>query len=188
MLIGFIGCPASGKTTTAARLFAHFKDVGLATEFIPEQARWHIAEERLNQGLPPGSQVELDDIDQTEIYYTQLSWENILRTSTPKSLIITDSCVLNTLMYLKGQEGLRKVMLSNEVLKRYDLLFYCPPTSGFGVPDPNRIHDHEQGLAIDKMLTDSFEEFGISPLMLTGNTQTRYQQALGKLLEHLSAH
>ena len=47
MYVNFIGAPCSGKTTSAAKLFAELKEMGLEVEFVSEYARLYIAKKRI---------------------------------------------------------------------------------------------------------------------------------------------
>lgn len=188
MLIGFIGCPSSGKTTTAAMAFADLKNMGVSSEFIPEQARMYIAEMRLVLRLPPGSTVPLTDNDQFQILQKQMDSEKMLvQSSGPGVVVITDSSAFNTLLYMKPRfrELVRQIVI--EHLKTYDLLFYCAPVKMPKVLDPNRVHNEQQALEIDRMIPDLLKEYDVKSIYLLGDSHQRHHQVTRAILEKLVA-
>lgn len=190
MLIGFIGCPSSGKTTTAAMTFADLKELGFTAEFIPEQARFYIAELRFHLRLSPKESLKLDDRDQESILVKQMEIENIyLEACGPEVVIVTDSCVLNTLLYLSSSEyknnpELDRMMLSH--LSKYDLLFYSHPVVRSDVNDPNRVHSQEQSLEIDKKIPFLLKMYGVNPVELKGDSKTRHNEVTREILRRLA--
>lgn len=153
MLVGFIGCPCSGKTTTAASVFARLKRSGVPAEFIMEQARTHIAQLKVKQGLKPSESPKMDDVDQLQILQEQLRLEKLMLAACGDDVIvISDGCTLNSLLYIKDEANLnhRDVQaIKTEAANLYDLLFYVSPIEDFSSFDPNRVHDREASLAVD---------------------------------------
>lgn len=147
MLIGFIGAPCSGKTTMAAKIFAHLKENGSTCELISEQARFYIAEKRYSEQLPAKEPILLTDDDQQKIMLKQYEIEKAMVYSSGKeTIVLSDSCVLNAGLYM-SQERYESVGIQNlflDVSKNYDLLFFCHPVDIDYLPyDPNRVHDLE---------------------------------------------
>lgn len=140
MKISFVGCPLSGKTTLAAKLFVHLKTREVPCELLLEQARLHIARLRHQS---PGRELRLTDEQQHEIMRDQLGWEAILE--RPGVVLVTDSSPLNTLLYLEDLELWYVRKMTEESVRNAGLVFYCPPVpEPPGTPDPNRVHDSEQ--------------------------------------------
>jgi hypothetical protein len=184
MLIGFIGCPCSGKTTTAAKTFADLKDMGIASEFIPEQARLYIAERRVKEGLRPEDPLFLADEDQKLILVRQIEYEDtLIKACGPQVKIIADSSVLNTLLYMGPEARAEVTPLVRDVLTRYDLLFYCGPVKPPLSLDPNRIHDEKASLEIDRMIPVLLKDFGLNPKYLTGDSRQRHHEVTRDILE-----
>jgi len=181
MLISFIGPPCSGKTTTAARLFADLKDLGYPTEFLPEVARYHIAT-KINR-LQPGEPLILTDSDQFNILCEQSEREQIL--NQHETIVVTDSSVLNTPLYMTSisPQTEEQIHLS---LKRYDLIFRCPPVQPPCIQDPHRVHSFEQSLRLDKELTNLLLKFNVTSIFLSGDTRHRTQQATAALLSKIA--
>lgn len=146
MLIGFVGLPMSGKTTLAAKLFAFLKENGFTSEMIVEQARVYIAKKRKTENLTFRDKVTLTDDDQKAIFKRQRAMERtIVETNSPKTYIISDSSIINTLLYCSDElyPNLKEQVI--EDMSIYDMVFYCHPfTENYEEADPNRVHSNEQ--------------------------------------------
>ena len=156
MRINFIGCPASGKTTLAAQIFAYLKEAGYSCEFVPERARYYIAKKKSNEHRCPEERLELNDDDQVVIMTGQIYTETIFQESASEdSYIISDSSAINSLLYMsrRRRELLIKNKLIDMVLKNVDFIFYVPPLELMDKnnKDFNRIHDNEQSKKINKL-------------------------------------
>jgi len=138
MLIGFVGSPCSGKTTTAAALFSELKNVGQPVEFFPEYAREYIMRMRFSSGSR-----SLSKNDQLQIYWKQKEIENMYKTMSPNSLTITDGSTLNSYFY-----GLQEDLILEQELSRYDLIFFCRGLKR-SVSDDNRVHDIDFSKKLD---------------------------------------
>lgn len=179
MLFNFIGCPSSGKTTTAAMVFASLKDVGLIAEFLPEQARRYIAELRYHSYVTPKEKVVLTDEDQLIIMENQVNLDEVFHYACgPDVIIISDSSPLNALLYMNPElwEDPRVENLIKRSLAITDISFYSLP-----VPkpnegsDPNRVHTHEQSLEIDKRIPGMIQTIApdLNVLQICGTTSDR---------------
>jgi nicotinamide riboside kinase len=184
MLIGFLGCPNSGKTTVAAKVYASLKDDGLLAEFIPEQARTYIAEKRKRKPI-----IELTDDDQNKIASAQTYAEFLFDESG--TIVVTDSSTVNTGLYVNNPQNAE---CRFRTIVNYDILFLCPPIYEFFI-DPNRVHSREQSLALhDKLMNyltsnnipildpDNFDQAVFGKMgnifRVNGNSDTRMRQAL----------
>src|ERR1700761_2045380 len=155
MRINFIGCPCSGKTTTAAMVFAKLKELGMNCEFITEQARLHIANLRWQRNLKPEDPCPLTDSDQFEIMIKQIETEEIVSTAVGNSVVvICDSSAFNSLLYMskEDKDQALKWDLVHRAKDQSDLVFYCPPVDESKGLDPNRVHSREQSLLIDSQI------------------------------------
>lgn len=186
MLVGFIGSPCSGKTTTAAKLFAELKDCGQPTEYIAERARWYIANKKF--GLRAQNQehlFNLTDEDQIAIASSQYRAELVM--NQRGIVVVTDSCVLNSLLYMtpgvRESEAVQRI--AAEAIDKYDVLFVCAPVPRPQGVDPNRVHDeaasmhiHEQ---IHSLLLPKLE--GREVHFLTGSTHSRMGDAFSVVMK-----
>lgn len=151
MLIGFIGAPCCGKSTTAFGLCHSLKTQGYAVEFIPEYARRQIMETRIKGGVGNGG------LDGQNIIYAQDSGNALLYRNHSDAINITDGSTLNCYFYDY------EVLDLAEEAKKYDILFYVPigdvpPTK----QDVNRVQNRAESMA----MTAKWEA-AIRPLMTT---------------------
>lgn len=186
MIIEFLGCPRSGKTTTAARVFANLKEAGFNCEYIPEQARFYIAQKRVNAGLKPEESLTLDDEDQKNILQKQVIAIHLMLASCGKdAIIVTDSSPYNSLLYMTP-EGRSKEIVKNIIKSIKDLptiKFYSLPVEWLGGLDPNRIHNQEQSLKINEdIVTTILPMLKDEPVKLLGDSDTRWRSATSEVL------
>ncbi len=189
MLIGFLGAPISGKTTTAAQLFASLKDLGYVAEFLPEQARAHIAFERYDAKRKGDPEPQLDDTDQLDILRAQNLHEKVFAAvAAPASFIVTDCAAFLALLYMTPEARADEKVLAKAraSAERFDLLFRCYPVRpGHGF-DPNRKHSFEQSQELDTQLDAILDLVGIDRTKvvdLAGPSQMRASMALTEVLE-----
>ena len=180
VLIGFIGSPCSGKTTTAARLFADLKDFGYVAEFVPEQARLYIAHQR----QLTSETVTLTDADQFQILKSQRSAEELMLHGD--TIVVTDSSILNTLLYLSSEFQSESFLKEVDVAaRRYDLLFRCPPVQTTAICDPNRVHSFAQSVELHGRLDQLLAARNVTSIPLGGSTRQRASAAMSLVLERL---
>ncbi len=190
MLIGFMGAPISGKTTTAARLFAGLKDDGYVAEFLPEQARTHIARLRYEAAKNDEPVRQLDDLDQKDILLAQYEMEVVFTETSPQSVIVTDCAAFLALLYMTPavrhmHDVLPKARAS---AARFDLLFRCHPVKPGDLYDPNRLHSFEQSQVLDAQLDEVLKLVGVGPekvVELVGPSHVRASHARHALTESL---
>lgn len=190
MIINILGCPRSGKTTSAAKLFTNLKENGFKSEFIPEQARFYIAQKRVHLNLKPTDNLTLTDNDQFEILLRQLETENLmLKACGEDAIIVSDSSPFNALLYMSDAyraEDQRLSILKNEELIKDRLFFYATPVPWLGGTDPNRIHSKQQSLDIDiKIPTIIFPYLKEQPVTLTGDSFERGRDITARTIQYL---
>jgi len=175
MFIGFLGPPMSGKTTIAALVFAELKKRGYPAEFIAEKARWHIAyrkhiAKRVN--IPQITLLQAEDHE--EIMACQKEAEEVMTESSPDSIVIADSCVLNSYFY--QEHKLRDVV---PLYTKHDSLLYFSdvlPTTQ--VKDFNRIHSLDEAREISAEMRGYVTSCIYSIKTLTGNIDMRVNEVL----------
>lgn len=188
MLISFLGSPGSGKTTTAAMLFAMLKEQGTNCEFITEQARSYIAAKRLREGKPAPEAIELTDGDQCEIMTMQYDIDLAFRFSCRNypTIIVSDSSPLNSLLYMSPECRMQDRDFSNRVVEQTDIFFICPAL-GLHSADANRVHTAEQSIEIDKKLVQTLTEvvpaFSRKAVFLRGEPTAKVNQAYRTILK-----
>lgn len=168
MLFNFIGCPQSGKTTTAAMLFAGLKETGVVAEFCPEQARYYIAKLRVTNNLLPEDPLTLTDEDQYNIMKAQVeNDETFVKACGRTVMIVSDSSPLNSLLYMTPDFRKSKEVQELVERSRYitDASFYAHPIYRPYVHDPNRIHSEAQARLIDKQIPDLLKLYPTLPVV-----------------------
>jgi hypothetical protein len=168
-------------------LFASLKEKGLTVEFIPEQARYYIATERLRQGL--GEKLELNSSDQLSIMRQQNYFEDLmLKSSGDASIVITDSSALNAMLYLEEKYwNFDDVQAALQVCRwNLGVVFRCDPvfSKGYGAQDPNRIHNVREAIEVHKRLPGIIEKHipGHRVVSLFGNTEFRCRVAVSEVM------
>lgn len=188
MLVGFIGSPCSGKTTTAAKLFAELKDMGLPAEYVAERARFHISRKKFIIRQKGYGDFSLTDEDQISIANSQFLDEKIMKADD--IIVVTDSCVLNSLLYMteetRNREDIKQFM--QDALKEYDIIFICAPVNRPKGKDPNRVHDEGFSIKIhgeiETLLVPMFNEKEVH--WLTGPSHLRLGNAISTTLDRFT--
>lgn len=180
MLIGFIGAPASGKTTVAALLFGKLKSHEYVADLITERARRYIIGKRL-KGLPG----VLTDDDQEKIFLDQVYEEEVYTRVLPKSeFIVTDGCSAHFYLYLKSVTPGRTESIKN-ALRNYDLIFYCERSrSQYSEKDEGRIHSLEESDDIDAKIPEVLATLGVTAIKLTGVPKIRADVAFEAVMKY----
>lgn len=193
MNVRFLGCPSSGKTTVASYAFARLKEANLPVEFIPEAARLYIAWKRVQKKLTPTDKLELDDKDQFAILDQQAMLENTMSQACGKEvIIISDAWSLLSILYMKEETRkdprLKAILKEHNLPNQNDLVFYCSPVPRSTALDPNRVHNEEQAIAIDKLIPDVLKEFapGVKVVALEPSTpDIRATMVIAEIFKHL---
>lgn len=165
MLVTFIGSPISGKTTTAAQVFAELKKAGMPAEFVCEIARTFIANFRYNR---PGDNVKLDDDDQLDIMSQQYHAELVMAQTVGKEgVVVSDSSALNSLFYMSDKQREHMVAgspLYQDVIKLYQrpdtLIFFAQPIRIVNPLDNNRVHSLDESTKINEAMYSALVPHG----------------------------
>lgn len=185
MLVNFLGSPQSGKTTTAAMLFAKLKENHMVAEFVLEQARLKIAENRFKTG-----ESSLTTEDQLEIFNRQTHCELVMA-SKSNSIVISDSSPINNLIYLPDDGWKKDLYRIGEVMKHlYELkplVFLCQPIDNSQkIVDMNRIHSLNESIQLHSKFNEINGFFNLSPVQLFGTPEQRLALALQTVYDRVS--
>ena len=187
MYLNFIGAPCSGKTTSAAKLFAELKEMGLEVEFISEYARLYIAKKRIINDLKP---INLDSSDQYQIFCGQLDLETTMsKSGGTSSIIISDSSVWNSCLYMEPEyrEKFKESLEYKQSVSRFttekNLNVILSPEERPFTPDSNLVHSKEESLKIHDNIRCVLDDLlpGNKFPMLFGSVEERHK-ALVKLV------
>lgn len=191
MLVQFIGGPCSGKTTTAAKLFATLKEQGHPCEFVAERARAHIAKVRrrlLDSGQDP-SDCRMTEDDQLAILEDQLRCEeDFVKTCPKQTIVVADGCPLNSLLYLAPElrERINTKSRTRQAICNLDVVFRCQPVDQPASSDPNRIHSAKECAVIDGWIPEVIPREALDKcVLLAGPIQLRHDVALAVILQEL---
>lgn len=188
MIIHILGSPRSGKTTTASRIFSSLKEAGFNSEYIPEQARFYIAEKKVKHNIKSEDLV-LTDTDQFNIMKKQYEMQDLmLKACGDDSVIVTDSSPLNSLLYMteeyRKSEWVQQTLA--HTLNKNNVFFYSLPVEWLGSKDPNRVHTEEESAKIDKSIeTLLFPLIKQLPTYLTGDVENRARTASSEIFRAL---
>lgn len=183
MLLNFLGTPQSGKTTTAAMLFSKLKENHMVTDLVLEQARVKIAENRVSRGSS-----DLTQEDQLDIFNKQFHLETTFTKSSPNSLIISDTSVINNLLYVPDWENdSYRISKVEELLKTFKpLIFVCLPfDTNIEMVDSHRIHSLQESIQLHTKFLKIFEFFNISPIEISGTPTERLMRVFDKVLQKI---
>jgi thymidylate kinase len=176
-LIGFVGSPYSGKTTTAALLFGELKKIGVQVEYMPEYARDRIRELKSLTLFKNG----IDKETQAFIRDRQEALEHMhLEFNGEGAITITDGSTANSYFY-----GGSKSDLYSEI-SRYDLLFFSRNIDTRSYFDENRIHNEKFSLDMEAEILNHLREVNSATLKvieLDGNIDKRLAKALTSIAE-----
>lgn len=179
--IGFVGSPFSGKTTTAAHVFAELKRLGYPVEFLPEEARNFIRTKRASGNW--GEKPALDDDDQIAICHGQYTQEDfIMKFSGSDVCLVTDGSSLNAFFYLNEPR-----MDPDLFVPDYTLLFFCRNIERTGDQvDGNRVHDADFSMQIDSKMKAFFDRENYYQVReISGDIETRVAQCLKQIAEEI---
>jgi thymidylate kinase len=184
MIIGFVGIPASGKTTIAIKLFCFLKENGANCEIITEEARRYIANYRVSKELNPTDPISLTDSDQIEIFNKQKAQESLMKQACPKeTIIISDSSIYNAYIYTSDPTFSVIRDTNKWEVKHYDLIFFCHPIINLKniQQDSNRIHELAQFEALNQRALSILELIrphnNVVQLFGTQSLELRYKDA-----------
>lgn len=191
MLVEFIGTPASGKTTTAAKLFESLKNYNVTTEFLPEEARKFIVYKRKQFNLSYNSLIRLTDQDQLKILKNQIDIELTYKNyCSPEIVIVADSSPLNALLYMTPEMRSSdevQALVNTWKTQINPIVMRCLPVVLSHVTDCNRVHNHNEINALENLVDPLLEKYSNAAKIkvLAGPREERHQVCLAETLGEL---
>jgi len=179
--IGFVGSPFSGKTTTAAHVFAELKRLGHPVEFLPEYAREHIRNRRKEAHIQGTAETPMADADQMTILRGQWDSErDIMEFSGDDVVLISDGSTLNAFFYTQEE-----IFDGDKLLSQYDILFFSRnierPVDSV---DGNRVHGAEFSKLVDAHMKQFISiRAPMNVVELSGGVDDRVAKALSAIAE-----
>ena len=152
LIINLFGGPGSGKSTAAAGVFYHLKMLHVNVELVLEFAR-ELTHEKRHTALD----------NQPYIFGEQLHRMHRLFGET--DAIITDSPLINSLVYLKDNGAPIKNSFESLILDSYrsmdNMNFYIQRGNG-PYKKEGRLQDENEALEVDTVILDLLEKYKIS--------------------------
>jgi molybdopterin-guanine dinucleotide biosynthesis protein len=152
LIINFYGGPGSGKSTTAARIFSELKDKGYNVELVTEYAKdltWQKSFHVLGN----------------QVYIFAKQQHRIWRLDGMVDMIITDSPLLNSLVYGDTTETFKSLVIE-EYWKRPTFDIYLNRVKEYN--PAGRSQKLEEAIEIDRITTRRVEEIKEFDLMVDG--------------------
>lgn len=168
--------------------FASLKEVGMVSEFIPEQARLYIAKKKLSLGLEPKDTLKLTDEDQLNIMDAQVTYdETLVLACGPQVMIVSDSSPINAMLYMSPafrEEPLVKALLLRSLSITHHTFYSKPvPRPLNSGADPNRVHTFDQSLEIDKWIPEILKTIQLPITEIHGTTLDRVRSVQEQFLK-----
>jgi nicotinamide riboside kinase len=148
LVINLFGGPGTGKSTLSATLFAHLKMAGIDVEFAPEYVKDLVWEESFKK-------------IENQVYIFGKQHNRLYRLQNKVKVIITDSPLLNSIVYYTGNNPFFKDMVMWEYKQMNNLSFFLERSFEY---NPNgRMQTLDGAKLVDetyqKLLTDYNVEY-----------------------------
>lgn len=165
VVINLVGGPGCGKSTIAAGLFYELKKLGVSCELVCEYAKEKVWEESFNT---------MKD----ELYLFAKQLHKQWRLKGKVHFIITDHCLLNSVVYNKEASESFKNLVFEEFNKFININFFVIREKKYETA--GRIETEEESKQLDKNFKELFDKNNIS------YEEVRYNTAVSDILVHLS--
>lgn len=164
-VINLIGGPGCGKSTIAAGLFYELKKLGVSCELVCEYTKEKVWEESFNV---------LND----EIYLFAKQLHKQWRLKDKVDYIITDHCLLNSVIYNKINSNSFNDLVFEEFNKFSNINFFI--TRGDKYETAGRIETEEESKQLDKDFKELFNKNKIA------YKEVKYDSAVNDIVEELN--
>lgn len=164
-VINLIGGPGCGKSTIAAGLFYEMKKLGIKCELVCEYTKEKVWEESFNT---------LKD----EIYLFAKQLHKQWRLKGKVHFIITDHCLLNSIVYNKEASESFKNLVFEEFNKFVNINFFVVRENKYETA--GRIETEEESKQLDKDFKELFDKNNIF------YKEVRYNTAVSDIIVHLN--
>ena len=165
IVINLIGGPGCGKSTVAAGLFYELKRLGVSCELVCEYTKEKVWEESFNV---------LND----EIYLFAKQLHKQWRLKDKVDYIITDHCLLNSVIYNKINSNSFNNLVFEEFNKFSNINFFI--TRGDKYETAGRIETEEESKQLDKDFKELFNKNKIA------YKEVKYDSAVNDIVEELN--
>lgn len=142
VIINLIGGPCSGKSTTAAALFAELKKTGMAVELLQEPIKKHIYND--DHGIIN---------NQIALFGEQLY--DLTQLSQKVDCIVQDGSLLLNAVYDQTNNQLFKALVIQEYNKFRNLDFFIN-RGDMQFQEYGRVHTYEESVELDQKIRDVY--------------------------------
>lgn len=139
LVVNLFAGPGAGKSTTAAGIFYELKSLGINCELAAEYAK-DLAWEERHQTF------------RDQIYLFGKQFHRVFRLLNQVSVIVTDSPILNTIIYDSQQRPTLKKLALEEHNKIWTYNVFIKRKKVFN--PKGRIHNLEESMELDKRIVD----------------------------------
>lgn len=154
LTINLFGGPGTGKSTLCAKIFVALKMKGFEVEMAPEYVKDLVWEESFKK-------------IENQLYIFGKQHNRIYRLLRKVKVIITDSPLLNSIIYYKGENPHFPQMVLCEHNAMNTLNFYIPRT--FEYVENGRTQDLKGAKEVDEKYRDFLDENGVSYYIFSPN-------------------
>ena len=161
-VINLFGGPGSGKSTLMAGIFSKMKKMGLNCEIAPEFAKEVVWEESPN----------ISKVLNNQIYIFGVQQHRIHRLLNKVDYIITDSPILNSILYDPNDDKDFHKLTLNEHLKLNNINFLIE--RDWNYVEQGRIHDELEGGILHKNITKILNENNIDYYNISANNKPKH--------------
>ena len=169
LIVNMFGGPSVGKSTTAAKVFASLKDLGVNVELATEFAKdltWEGAHKSLHcQPFITGTQI----------------WRIERLAQAGVAVIVTDSPPLMGAAYAKDWPGVSE-MVGNYHFKHPSLNFQLTRVKPFS--QHGRLHSEDESKELDLQIGWLLDHWAVNPWVIPGNSDGA-EQAVRKIMEYV---
>jgi nicotinamide riboside kinase len=158
--INLIGGPGSGKSTCAAGLFYNLKKMGINCELITEYAKDKVWEESLKV---------LDN----QFYVFGKQHQRMFRTIDKVDVIITDSPLLNSIIYDKSKSEYFEKLIVEQYNKFNNLMFFIKRSDNTYQKE-GRLQTRKEAEEIDENIKDMMHRNNIHYVELSCDIAVNY--------------
>ena len=152
LVINLCGGPGTGKSTLRARLFVELKMAGIEVEEAPEYVKDLVWEESFKK-------------IENQVYIFGKQHNRLFRLQNKVKIIITDSPLLNSIIYYTGNNPHFEPMVMWEFKQMNNITFYLE--RGFQYMENGRMQSLDGAMKIDESYKNLLEKYNVEYSTLT---------------------
>ena len=173
-IINIIGAPSSGKTLTAALLFAKMKIKSKSVEYVPEFVKKLVWEE------------DFDSIN-NQYYICQQQYKLLKSINGKVEYIITDGALLHTLLYneynVNNVSDIKKTeKRALELMNEFENIYiYIERNENYKYEESGRYHSEKEAQILDSMLKEIIKNLKLDCIFVKSYNEKHVDEILNIL-------